>query len=152
AQVRAARDNGDKDRLLQLAASDTLAWSVSPLLHCAVAEALISMGHHDEALGILDRIDAEFPKSIRPKQLRGLALARKKDWKQAKTILGELYELGERDPETVGIYARTWMDSYNATGDVLHLRRSRNLYAEAFALSPTDYYTGINAASKSLLL
>ena len=32
------------------------------------------------------------------------------------------------------------------------LRQSRNLYAEGFEKAPDDYYTGINAASKSLLL
>ncbi len=67
-------------------------------------------------------------------------------------MLGELYELGERDPETVGIYARTWMDAYEATGDRLMLRRSRDLYAEGFRQTPSDFYPGINAAAKSIFL
>jgi hypothetical protein len=67
-------------------------------------------------------------------------------------VLGELYELGERDPETVGLYARSWMDSFESTGDLLHLRRSRDLYAEGFALAPNSYYLGVNAASKSVFL
>ena len=67
-------------------------------------------------------------------------------------MLGELYELGERDPETVGMSARTWMDSFEATGDRLHLRRSRDLYAEGFALAPSSYYVGVNAAAKSVFL
>ena len=44
------------------------------------------------------------------------------------------------------------MDSYEATGNELHLRRSRDLYAEAFAATPTNYYVGINAAAKSVFL
>ena len=32
------------------------------------------------------------------------------------------------------------------------LRRSRDLYEEAFANAADDYYTGINAAAKSVLL
>jgi len=34
----------------------------------------------------------------------------------------------------------------------LHLRKARNLYADAFASTPSDYYTGINAAANSVLL
>jgi hypothetical protein len=33
-----------------------------------------------------------------------------------------------------------------------HLRRSRELYRTAFQGDPKDYYTGINAAAKSLFL
>jgi tetratricopeptide (TPR) repeat protein len=152
ASIRAARENGDKDRLLELSRADGLEWRISPLLQSEVGQSLISIGHHDPAIELLAQLEQAFPLSIRPKQLRALALARRGDWRQAKTILGELYELGERDPETIGVYARTWMDSYKATGDLLHLRRSRNLYAEACSLSPSDYYTCINAASKSILL
>jgi tetratricopeptide (TPR) repeat protein len=152
ARIRAATADPDKGRLLTLAESPLVAWRSSPLLRCACAEALISVGAHTEALAILDTVVREFPKSVRPQQLQGLALARAGRWRDAKNKLGELYELGERDPETVGIYARTWMDSYLATGNLLHLRRSRDLYAEAFKASPSSYYAGINAAAKSILL
>jgi hypothetical protein len=45
------------------------------------------------------------------------------------------------------------MDRYKATADRRYLLKSRDLYAQAFNLQPAnDYYTGINAAAKSLLL
>ena len=44
------------------------------------------------------------------------------------------------------------MDRYAASGDVLFLRRARDLYAEAFEGAQDDYYVGINAATKSVLL
>jgi hypothetical protein len=44
-----------------------------------------------------------------------LAYARKGDWRKAQAILVELFAAGEIDSETLGIYARTWMDRYNAT-------------------------------------
>jgi hypothetical protein len=44
------------------------------------------------------------------------------------------------------------MDRHAQSGDVLDLRRSRDLYAQAFDTSRDDYYTGINAAAKSVLL
>lgn len=131
---------------------DDVAWQTSPLLTCAAAEALISIGSSQSALALLENVRTAFPVAIRPRQLVGLALARSRNWKEAKAVIGELYELGERDPETVGIYARTWMDAYEATGDRLMLRRSRDLYAEGFSIMRGEFYLGINAASKSIFL
>jgi hypothetical protein len=71
---------------------------------------------------------------------------------EAQEILGALYEEGERDPETLGIYARTWKDRYGESNNSLHLRKARDLYAQAFDGSPKDYYTGVNAVSMSTLL
>jgi hypothetical protein len=80
-----------------------------------------------------------------------LALARSQQATKAQLSLGMLYAAGEIDPETLGILARTWMDRYNESGNRLFLLKSRDLYRQAFEAFPTDYYTGINAASKSLL-
>jgi hypothetical protein len=52
--------------------------------------------------------------------------------RQAQRILGALYEAGERDSETLGIYARTWMDRYARSKDPADLRESRDLYGEEF--------------------
>ena len=152
AAISAARSNGDAERLIELAKGTSIPWTSAPTLLCAVADALIALKRENEAFAVLDQAETAFSRSLRPRQLRALALARLKRWKDARQILGELYEAGERDPETVGIYARTWMDRYEETGDVLALRRSRDLYAEAFAGVPRDYYTGINAAAKSVFL
>ncbi|MFL6451375.1 MAG: TRAFs-binding domain-containing protein [Bryobacteraceae bacterium] len=94
-------------------------------------------------------------RALRPKQLRALALARQgspRSLDEAQEILGELYASGQRDPETLGIYGATWMDRYRRSGNLDDLRQSRDLYAEAFDRAPDDYYTGVNAASKSVLL
>jgi tetratricopeptide (TPR) repeat protein len=63
-----------------------------------------------------------------------------------------MYVEGYRDPETVGMYGGTWWVRYLEGKDKRHLLRSRDLYREAFTLDPKDYYSGINAASKSLFL
>ena len=55
-----------------------------------------------------------------------------------------------RDAATVGMYAATWWVRYLQSKDKHHLLRSRDLYRDAFNPDPKDYYTGINAASKSL--
>jgi len=150
--IQAARLDGDAERLLELSRSDHLAWSNSPMLGCAVADALIGLSHNDEALELLNRLCEGFPKTLRPRQLQGLAYARKGESRSAQAILGELYSAGEIDPETLGIYARTWMDRYNVTKDRRYLLKSRDLYRQAFEAASRDFYTGINAATKSLLL
>jgi tetratricopeptide (TPR) repeat protein len=152
ASVNACRDVGDADGLVGLTVTDDMAWTGSPMLLCAAAEGLIAMKKIPEALKVLDSAEKAFPKAVRPKQLRGLALARSGDTLKAQVVLGKLYAAGQIGPETLGILARTWMDRYNQTGDRTFLLKSRDLYRQAFEAFPSDYYTGINAASKSLLL
>ncbi len=75
-----------------------------------------------------------------------------KDWEGAQTILGELCANGELDPETMGIYARTSMDRYEVSTRTQFIFGSREMLPTGFHGCPKDYYTGINAAAKSLFL
>jgi hypothetical protein len=152
ASIRAAAKIGNCERLLELARLDSQAWTTSALLGSQVAESLIKIRCYDDALTVLTDLEKHFPQAIRPQQLKGLALAKKGDWKKAQIVLGELEAAGEQDPETLGIFARTWMDRYQESKDPKHLACSRDLYARAFKNAPGDYYTGINAASKSVLM
>ena len=149
--IKAWRDIGDSDGLVELAETDNMAWTSSPMLMCKAAEALIALSRLSEALTVLERAEAHFPKALRPKQLRGLALARSGKTKEAQFVMAKLHADGQIGPETLGIYARTWMDRYNAEGEIAYLLKSRDLYLQAFEALPTDYYIGINAASTSLL-
>ncbi len=153
--IQAARSSGSRSRLLELARSNSVAWRSTPVLHCHVAECLIKFGSQEamnDALELTEALEREFPGAIRPRQLRGLALARLGRTEEAQLVLGELEAAGHRDPETLGILARTWMDRYNATRQRVFLRKSRNLYELAFDHTPSDSYVGINAAAKSVLL
>lgn len=155
ARINAAIRNGRPEKLVALFEAGGLPWKTTASLACKTAEGLLKLGEEDEAIAMLQKVEAQFPRSIRPKQLRALALARRgqgDDLDMAQDILGELYALNHLDPETLGIYGRTWMDRYKQSGDLSHLRQSRNYYAEAFEKAPDDYFTGINAASKSFLL
>lgn len=152
ARILALKEIGDAKGLVETSAGTGDEWHNSSILGCKVAEALIAIGKNDEALSVIDKLKEQFPRSIRPLQLRGLALARKGEWQEAQLTLLELYHLGERDPETLGILARTWRDHYAHSGDLLNLRKARDVYAEAFKSTPNDFYTGINAASNSVLL
>jgi tetratricopeptide (TPR) repeat protein len=155
AKIGAAIKNGYPDRLIQLFEQGGPVWQTSSALGCKAAEGLTKLDHNDDAISLLSTINQRFPQAIRPKQVYALALARRghgNDLPNAQEILGELYEKGERDPETLGIYGRTWMDRYSKSGDEDDLKQSRDLYAEAFERAPDDYYTGINAAAKSIFL
>lgn len=154
-KINAAIRNGMPELLLQFFEEGGLPWRTTSTLACKAAEGLTKLDRNDEAIDMLLKTQSRFPSAIRPKQLRALALARRgkpDDLKNAQQILGELYAANHLDPETIGLYARTWMDRYKASGNDSYLRQSRNFYAEGFEKAPDDYYTGINAASKSIFL
>jgi hypothetical protein len=158
-KINAAIRIGNPKRLQQLFEQNGLPWQTSAMLGCKAADGLTKLGCTDEAIAILTEIEKNFRKAIRPKQLHALALARRaaktgneEDLAAAQDILAELYESGERDPETLGIFARTWMDRYDRENNIHYLRQSRSYYASAFEDAQDDYYTGINAASKSAFL
>lgn len=155
AKVSAAIRNNRPDKLVALYQAGGLPWLTTASLGCKAAEGLISLGEPGLAIDMLRSLLTHFRKAVRPNQLLALALARRAavgDLDEAQDILGELFESGHRDPETLGIYARTWMDRYKISKKTIDLRQSRNYYAEAFDRSPDDYYTGINVAAKSVFL
>jgi hypothetical protein len=159
AQISAAIKNDRPDRLMELFNNGGLAWRSSATLGAKVAEGLTKLRKDDMALEVLQRLEKEYPKAVRPKQLRALALNRRArktgseaDLFAAQDILGELFALNQRDPETLGIYGATWMDRYKRSNDLGHLKESRDLYRQAFEGAQDDYYTGINAASKSVFI
>jgi tetratricopeptide (TPR) repeat protein len=158
-QVGAAIRNKNPQHLKQLFDQGGWPWQTSAALACRAAEGLTKLAQDEDAVAMLERVVQQFPKAVRPKQLLALTLARlavrtkrPEFLARAQDILGVLYESGERDPETLGIYARTWMDRYERSKDLNDLKQSRSLYAEAFDSARDDYYTGINAASKSVLI
>lgn len=155
ALIGTAIRNGRADRLIELFAEGGTPWVTSAALGVKAAEGLVKLDRPDDALVMLEQLERRFPSAIRPRQIHALALARRggeNDLERAQEIIGTLYETGARDPETLGIYGRTWMDRYSRSGNRMDLEQSRDLYAEAFAGAQDDYYTGINAAAKSVLL
>jgi tetratricopeptide (TPR) repeat protein len=154
-KIKAALRNGRAERISEVAKAGGLPWETSSALFCLAAESLTKLGKNTEALELLDSTRRHFARAVRPRQLYALALARRgqgDDLDNAQEILAELYESNQRDPETLGILGRTCMDRYATSHDSNDLRQSRDYYAEAFERAPDDYYTGINAAAKSVLL
>jgi tetratricopeptide (TPR) repeat protein len=158
AQIKAAIKINRPQKLVQLFEEGGLPWKTTAALGCMAAEGLIKLKDNDNAIIVLEQLEKNFEKALRPKQLKGLALARRgktDDLDKAQDILGVLYAKNHLDPETMGIYARTFMDKYTQSEDVkdlTYLIQSRELYKEAFDKAPDDYYTGINAAAKSVFI
>ena len=99
--IEAAIFNNDPERLVELFATSGLAWETASALGCKRAEGLIKLKRNDDAIGMLNQIEQRFPRAIRPRQLRALALARRGqpgDLRLAQQLLGALYKAGEKDP------------------------------------------------------
>lgn len=164
AEVTAAISTGDLEYLDELFDKDGLSWRVSPHLKARVVEGYARLGASNEdmesAIKKAEMLSREFPNAIRPKQMHAHLLTRQKtqeSLKQGRRILAALHAKGERDPETVGLYAKAEYEAYEASGEdpstrqTALLTKSRDLYKEGFERS-NDTYCGINAAAKSLLI
>jgi tetratricopeptide (TPR) repeat protein len=152
AQINGAIEAGNAAKLLEIGTSDHPGLLASPGPILAVAQGLIRLGKYDDARTVLKRALLLFAQSVRARQLEGLALRRLKKYQEAVDVLSELKAAGHQDPETLGILAAARYGLFQETGKMLHLRNARELYRTAFTADPKDYYTGINAASKSLFL
>lgn len=159
--IESALGNGDSLHLKELGCSTHECWQISPQLGCKVAESLVRLGDTESALELLERLSEKFPRALRPKQLQAHALTRfncSDSLREAKRILRGLVSDGHRDPETMGLYAKTWFEEYIASGesrstrDKQLLRVAINHYLDGFRSSRDDTYCGINAATKTLLL
>jgi tetratricopeptide (TPR) repeat protein len=150
--INGAVEAGNAARLKAIGTSEEPGILASPVPVLAAAQGLISMGSYEDALEVLKHAEAYFPKSIRAKQLKGLARRRLKRYQEAIDVLSELKAAGHQGPETLGILAAAWDGLYQEANKTLYLRKARELYRTAFQTDPENYYTGINAAAKSLFL
>nr|VFJ75536.1 MAG: protein of unknown function (DUF4071) [Candidatus Kentron sp. FW] len=157
AKLRAMAEAGYFDEIVACVQSDS-ACAASVKLSGVAVELLIGGEQYPKAIPAVESALERFPKSIRLRQLYGLALRRNGRLNDAIFQLNLLYEQGNRDAETLGLLAAVWTDRWQEqkSGDAAAARdaleKSRNLYEEAFGKFPADTYTGINAASKSALL
>jgi class 3 adenylate cyclase/tetratricopeptide (TPR) repeat protein len=133
----------------------TGAWSDSSLLFAKLAERLLALGEPLIAYDVASEGLRQFAGEIRLRQLLALALARSGATLKANAVLLELVGEANGDEETLGLLARTYKDlglrSTNLQGRVKALREARDYYLEAYRLTD-GYWTGINAATLSLLI
>jgi tetratricopeptide (TPR) repeat protein len=153
AMVAASKaDPSQLDAIRTRALADTPPYTTSATLPALAAQLLISGARYEEALEVLTAARGRFPSSVRLRQLVGLAHRRAGRTTQALLELEKLRADGHQDPETLGILAAAWTDSWRASQNRDELEQARGLYAQAFEHTPSDTYSGINAASKSAML
>jgi pimeloyl-ACP methyl ester carboxylesterase len=107
--IKGAVDAENPARLIEIGTSAAPGVLASPIPVLTAAQGLISLGKYDDAREVLAYAQAHFPKSIRAKQLEGLALRRLERYQEAIDVLSELKAAGHQDPETLGILAAAWM-------------------------------------------
>ena len=151
-KIKGAIEADNSERLREIGTSKNPGFLASAGPMTAAARGLISLKDCDGALEVLRDAEAHFPKSVQVKQLKGLALRRLRRFQEAIDVLSELKAAGHQDPETMGILAAAWDGRYQETGKLINLRKSREMYRTAFQADAKSYYTGLNAASKSLFL
>jgi tetratricopeptide (TPR) repeat protein len=150
--LRAAVNDGFPDEIAKAARTGGEAWNSTAMLASEAAEGLNALGEYDLALEVIGLYKERFDRSIRLQHMEALAYRRTDRYREALKVLGKLYADGHRDPETLGLYGASSAKRYEESNDRSHLETSQRMYAEAFAADPTDFYTGINAASKAALL
>ena len=113
---------------------------------------------YNQAIAALEAIQNEFPRAIRPKQLQALALNRRaREVDLARTLIRPRHPRGNWTNSASEIQrpsAFTARHGLSGTSvrDFSTIEQSRDLYAEAFQGARDDYYSGMNAASKSVLI
>jgi len=134
---------------------DDSTWHKEPYFYVKLGEIADKLGQVMFAHDVLQEGLRFFPEHLRLTQLFALALVKCGFISRAKELLSGLVEKGHKDEETLGLLGRVYKDMWLLSGENLEnsefLRQSRDFYLEAFKRNK-GYYSGINAASMSLML
>lgn len=134
---------------------DDSTWSKETYFYVRLGETADKLGQVMFAHDVFREGLRYFPDHLRLTQLFALASIKCGFIGRAKELLTGLVEKGHKDEETLGILGRVYKDMWLLSGGNLennaYLQQSRDLYLEAFRRN-RGYYSGINAASMSLML
>ncbi|NJL47299.1 MAG: DUF4071 domain-containing protein [Leptolyngbyaceae cyanobacterium SM2_5_2] len=126
----------------------------TPELHRALGDMLLQQGQPILAYDVLMAGLNRWPNHLRLQQLLALALARSGATLTANQLLAELLRAGQRDEQTLGLYARThkdlWKQATDAETKAKHLTLASQQYLEAYQHS-RSIWTGINAATMAVM-
>lgn len=141
-------------------------WRGAPDFYLKLGKTLLRRDEPLLAHDVLKEGLSVAPKHLRLRQQLALALARTGATDAARAILDELLREGHRDGDTYGIFARTYKDLWERSGDpqarLEYIGKCHDMYFEGFHLAIQDtsrpeterlddtIYTGINAASTAV--
>ena len=130
-------------------------WQSDPAPYALLAEQFHRLGEPLLCYDVTREGLAAFPGDLRLRQLQARTLARMGQNEAANDLLQQLYDEGNRDDETLGLFASIQKDlafssskRYQKDG---FLAMSAYLYTRSFERSH-NYWTGINAATLNLVL
>ena len=112
-------------------------------------EKLIHQGHYFEARSVTTIALTESD-DLRLKQLHALAMSKSGGPGNARDYLEPIYKMHPEDPETAGILGGIYKELFKNSQDTKFALLSRDTYHQNFAITG-NYYTGINAASMSII-
>ena len=151
---RTESDIGQVIHELWVAKDDSL-WSKEPYFYEKLGTMADRLGQSMFAHDILREGLRYFPGALRMTQLFALSQIKCGYLLNARRLLTQLLKKGHDDEETLGMLGRVFKEMWQTTGgDSLkdpNLRKSRYLYLKAF-IKNRGYYSGINAASLSLMM
>jgi len=134
---------------------DESQWRKDPTYYIRIGESAYKLGQVMFAYDILSEGLQFFAENLRLNQLFSLSLIKCGYLTRARDILSGLLKKGNYDEETLGLLGRVYKDMWIISGQApslsSELKMSRNLYFQAFRKNK-GYYSGINAASLSLML
>ena len=113
-------------------------------------ETLINQGRFFEAHNLADTQLKSDPDNFRLKQLLALSMSKSGASNDAKEFLEPIYNQNKKDPETAGILGGIYKELFKKTQDAKYAYLSRDIYHHNFEITG-DYYTGINAATMSMI-
>jgi class 3 adenylate cyclase/tetratricopeptide (TPR) repeat protein len=129
-------------------------WSKDSFYYIRLGSLADKVGQAMFAHDVLEEGLQFFPGNPRLIQLFSLSSIKCGFLLKARDLLTGLVNRGHEDEETLGIlgrvYKEMWLLADKSSTDHPHFIRSKNLYLKAF-LKNRGYYSGINAASLSLL-
>ncbi len=112
-------------------------------------EKLIHQGHYFEARSVATNALTESD-DLRLKQLHALAMSKSGGSGNARNYLEPIYKQHPEDPETAGILGGIYKELFKNSQDTKFALLSRDTYHKNFTLTG-NYYTGINAATMSII-
>jgi class 3 adenylate cyclase len=134
---------------------DEKVWSRDPYFYTRLGEMADKVGQAMFALDVLGEGLRHHQGELRLTQLFCLSKIKCGYLIDARDLLSKLVKQGNQDEETLGIlgrvYKEMWLNSSGGSPDHPSLRKSRNLYLQAF-INTKGNYSGINAASLSLIM
>ena len=112
---------------------------------------LIKKGRYFAAFNEAERALHDDPSNYKLRQHYGLCLSKLGMFDKARTFLWDLHQNYPDDPETAGILGGVLKNIFKRTGSREEAILSRDIYLDNYRKNKS-YYTGINAASMSVVV